>query len=193
MAYIRTIGPQEATGELAELYRRVGNPDGTVDEVMLVHSLSPHSLRAHFELYVTAMHRPSPLSRVERELVGAWVSRLNGCAYCLQHHSAGLERLLRGQRQALVRQLREGDEDLEALAPLLELRERAMLAYATKLTRTPSLVTAEDVQQLRSAGLDDRAVLDLAQVVAYFCYANRIVLGLGAELESFPLGQHPKA
>ncbi|RMD62300.1 MAG: hypothetical protein D6824_06945 [Planctomycetota bacterium] len=121
------------------------------------------------------------------------MSKLNGCAYCLQHHSAGLERLLKGQRQELVRQLREGGEDLETLAPLLEPREQAMLAYATKLTRTPSLVAAEDVEQLRSAGLDDRAVLDLAQVVAYFCYANRIVLGLGAELESFPLGQHPEA
>ena len=46
---------------------------------MKVHALNPDSLRTHFEMYVGAMHRPSPLSRAERELVAVVVSRLNGC------------------------------------------------------------------------------------------------------------------
>ena len=45
---------------------------------------------------------------------------------------------------------------------------------------------------LRSAGLSDREVLDVAQACAYFAYANRIVQGLGAEIEGGgTIGQWP--
>ena len=49
-------------------------------------------------------------------------------------------------------------------------------------------------KQLRKAGLDDRAILDLAQCVGYFNYVNRIVAGLGVRLgedEGTP-GQWPE-
>lgn len=59
-----------------------------------------------------------------------------------------------------------------------------LLGYAVKLTRTPALMTAEDVDALRSAGLDDRAIVDANQVVSYFNYVNRIADGLGVELEA---------
>lgn len=185
MAYIRTIPPEEADEQLAKLYKRVGNPDGSIDEVMLVHSLSVESLRAHFELYVTAMHRPSPLSRAEREIVGTIVSRLNGCDYCVAHHAAGLRRALPNERKHIADALTKGDE------AALDAREGAMADYARRLTEQPGSVTRAHIAALRDVGLDDRAILDLAQVVAYFCYANRIVLGLGAKLESFEAGQHP--
>jgi len=186
--YIETVDPASAEGELAELYGRVKNPDGTVDEVMLVHSLSPGSLRAHFELYVQAMHRASPLTRLERELVGSVVSRENGCGYCLAHHTAGLERLeAKEDRSGLADAVRAGRE-----REVMNERERAMTAYAVKLTREPGAMAEGDVAALRSAGLGDREILDLAQVVGYFCYANRIVLGLGASLEGVEPGQHPE-
>ncbi len=40
-----------------------------------------------------------------------------------------------------------------------------------------------DLEPLRVEGLDDRAILDVAHVVGFFAYANRIVDGLGCELE----------
>ena len=94
MSYIRTIDESEASGELDDLYKRGRNPDGSVDNVLKVHSLNPESLRAHLEVYIAAMHRPSPLSRAEREIVATVVSRVNGCEYCLRHHSEGLRRQL---------------------------------------------------------------------------------------------------
>ncbi|PIV81613.1 hypothetical protein COW53_03405 [bacterium CG17_big_fil_post_rev_8_21_14_2_50_64_8] len=42
----------------------------------------------------------------------------------------------------------------------------------------------KDLEPLREHGLDDRAVVDLNQTVAYFNYVNRIAEGLGVELES---------
>ena len=157
MPYIETINPDAAEGELAKLYARVGNPDGTVDEVMRVHSLSPGSLRVHFELYVEVMHRRSPLSRAERELVAVVASRLNGCRYCLQHHLAGLKKLLPEDRHRVADAISVG-----RLADLTQ-RESALVTYATKLTTNPHDMSRDDVQPLRDAGLEDRAILDLAR------------------------------
>jgi uncharacterized peroxidase-related enzyme len=63
-------------------------------------------------------------------------------------------------------------------------RERALLAYADKLTLRPADMTAADVEALRKAGLDDRSIHDACAIVAYFAFVNRIADGLGVELES---------
>lgn len=44
-------------------------------------------------------------------------------------------------------------------------------------------MTERDVDALRAVGLDDRAIVDANQVVAYFNYVNRVADGLGVELE----------
>lgn len=178
MSYVEMIAESEAQGRLAELYRRGGNPDGSVDNVLKVHSLNPESLHAHLEVYIASMHRPSPLSRAEREIVAVIVSRMNGCHYCARHHGEGLRRLIKGERAGLVEALWSGDE-----SGLTE-REAAMAGYARRLTADPSGVGRSDIDGLRSAGLDDRSIVDLACVIAYFAYANRVVLGLGAGLEA---------
>jgi uncharacterized protein YciW len=58
-----------------------------------------------------------------------------------------------------------------------------MLDYAVKLTLTPAAVGEADVEELRSMGFTDRAVLDICQVTAYYNYVNRLADGLGVELE----------
>jgi uncharacterized peroxidase-related enzyme len=63
-------------------------------------------------------------------------------------------------------------------APLSD-RRKAMLHYATKLTRSPADMTADDVDTLRQAGFTDRDVLDIVEVTAYYAYVNRIADGLG--------------
>jgi len=58
-----------------------------------------------------------------------------------------------------------------------------MLRYAEKLTRAPSSVERADIDALRAEGFDDADVLAIAEVTSYYAYANRIVDGLGVELE----------
>lgn len=60
-----------------------------------------------------------------------------------------------------------------------------MLRYAEKLTREPAAVTEADVSSLRSEGFTDTDILHIAEVVAYFAYANRIADGLGIPLEDW--------
>ena len=61
-----------------------------------------------------------------------------------------------------------------------------MLDYAVKLTRQPQEITAADVQSLREAGFEDRAIHDICAITAYFGFVNRIADGLGVELETDP-------
>lgn len=75
------IDEDEAEGELARLYRRYRDPAGGVDNVLKIHSLSPASMKAHFELYRLLMRGPSELSRAQREMIAVVVSAINRCHY----------------------------------------------------------------------------------------------------------------
>ncbi len=65
----------------------------------------------------------------------------------------------------------------------LDPRREAMLAYAEKLTLTPSEVERKDVEALKQAGFSDTDVLEMAEVTAYFAFVNRLADGLGVPLE----------
>ena len=66
----------------------------------------------------------------------------------------------------------------------LSSADRAMLDYAVKLTGAPATINRGDVDQLRSAGFDDRAIHDICAITAYFAFVNRIADGLGVEMEA---------
>jgi uncharacterized peroxidase-related enzyme len=67
----------------------------------------------------------------------------------------------------------------------LEPVDRTLGELAAKLTHEQHGVTPADLDDLRSYGLDDRAIHDAVQVIAYFNYITRIADGLGVEPESF--------
>lgn len=60
---------------------------------------------------------------------------------------------------------------------------RAVCGHAVRLNRAPASIGEEDLEALRRAGLDDRAILDLTLIVAYFNFVNRVASGLDVELE----------
>jgi uncharacterized peroxidase-related enzyme len=94
------------------------------------------------------------------------------------HHGEALRRLTKDDE--LLAQLKE-----DYTQASLSQADRAMLDYAAKLTRTPAAVSPDDVQALRRAGFDDRAILDIAQITAYFAFVNRTADGLGVTIEEF--------
>ena len=63
--------------------------------------------------------------------------------------------------------------------------DRALCAFAEKLTRRPQDSTAEDIDLLRQHGFDERGIHDAVQVIGYFNYINRVAEALGVEPESF--------
>ena len=67
----------------------------------------------------------------------------------------------------------------------ISVADRAMLDYTAKLTRTPWEMHVGDVESLRRVGFEDAAILDINQVTGYYAFANRLVDGLGVNLENF--------
>jgi len=65
----------------------------------------------------------------------------------------------------------------------LDAADRALCAYADKLTRTPAEMTEADVEGLRVHGFDDVAIHDAIQVISYFNYINRVADAVHVDLE----------
>jgi len=100
------------------------------------------------------------------------------------HHARGLTELLEAQG------LSESDAEKQVRAIAgdfhsanLNDRETAILFYAKMLTERPHSVSNCEIQSLRRNGLNDLAIHDLASIVGYFAFVNRIANGLGVELE----------
>ncbi len=190
MSWIRTIPFEAATGKLRKLYDRVTGPDNNVDNIMMAHSLRPHSMEGHMALYKNVLHHSAnTIPKWFLETLGVWVSSLNRCGYCVEHHFNGLQRLLRDQARGDA--IRVAIEARDPASAPLDKAQVVAMDYACKLTEAPGELTEADVIALRNAGWDDGEILEINQVCSYFSYANRTVLGLGCSTEGDVLGLSP--
>lgn len=190
MSWIETVEDRDATGRLRTLYDRIRGPDGAIDNIMQAHSLRPHTMEGHMAIYKAVLHHnANRIAKSFLETIGVWVSLLNRCDYCVEHHFAGLTRLLGdAPRAAVIRAALEAED--VAAGPFSDA-EIAALGYARVLTRDPGSVTADMIARLRDSGWTDGEILEINQVTAYFAYANRTVLGLGCTTEGDVLGLSP--
>jgi uncharacterized peroxidase-related enzyme len=63
-------------------------------------------------------------------------------------------------------------------APIDE-RDRAMLDFVVDLTRDATRITRAHHERLRAVGFDDRGILQITLIAAWFNYINRVADGLG--------------
>ncbi len=189
MSWIDIVSQEKAEGRLRELYQRVTGPDGHTDNVLQIHSLRPHTLEGHMALYKSVLHHNgNSLPKSLLETIGVYVSLLNGCTYCVEHHFAGLSRLLQDDNRS--REIRHALEtgNFEAA---FEQREQTILDYARQLTRSPDEIRETSIEKMRAAGLEDGEILEVNQIASYFAYVNRTVLGLGVTTKGDTLGLSP--
>jgi len=189
MTWISTISYDEASGALKRLYERIKGPGNNVDNIMLAHSLRPHSMEGHMTLYKYVLHHPrNTLPKSYLETIGVYVSLLNRCPYCTDHHFAGLSRLLSDDvRTAEIRRALDDRNPAAAFSG----RDLVGLQYAERLTTGAADLSVDDIDGLRCAGFSDGEILELNQVIAYFAYANRTVLGLGVDTDGDIIGLSP--
>lgn len=190
MPWIETVPYEQSTGKLRQLYDRVKGPGDNVDNIMMMHSLRPHSMEGHMAIYKFVLHHSAnTIPKWFLETLGVWVSVLNHCDYCVEHHFAGLQRLLADTPRGLALRaaLEAGDIDSCALTE----REKQALRYAKTLTLAAHTLSETDVIALRNLGWSDGEILEINQVSAYFGYANRTVLGLGCSTEGDIIGLSP--
>ena len=175
MAYIDVISHENSENELREIYDNLVKTRGKLADVHMIQSLNPKSIVDHMDLYLTIMFGKSPLKRVQREMMAVVVSRANNCAYCQMHHAEAVNHYWKDT--AKTNQLKDDFEKLK-----LSDIDRELCRYAKEMTLNPSHENEASINRLKELGLEDRAILDATLVLAYFNFVNRIVLGLGLEV-----------
>jgi uncharacterized peroxidase-related enzyme len=176
MPYIEVIPYENAEGELKEIYDDLVKKRGKLAEVHKIQSLNPRTIVHHMDLYMSVMFGRSPLKRYQREMMAVVVSSANDCPYCRQHHGEALNHFWKNADRVE----RLADNYREASLEPLDL---TLCEYAYLLTRSPEKVGDHITTALKLMGASDRALLDAALVISYFNFVNRMVLGLGVQLE----------
>lgn len=189
MSWIKTIGYEAADASLKRVYDRIKGANNTIDNVLLVHSLRPHSLTGHMTLYKSVLHNANnTLPKWYLESIGVYVSYLNKCDYCIAHHFEGLKRLLNDDNKA-DRFFDAVKND--ALEAYFNNSYFYGMYYARMLTLELEKIEKATVEKLRISGFSEGEILEINQVVSYFNYVNRTVTGLGVTTEGDVLGLSP--
>ena len=177
MPFIDVIEPEQAEGTLKEIYDNLVQSRGKIAEVHKIQSLNPESIVRHMDLYMAIMFGKSPLKRYQREMIAVVVSAANNCEYCAIHHGAALEHFWKDEERVvrLVNDYHTAD---------LDANDTLLANYAHALTTQPTSINRDEfIEPLKNAGFDDRAILDAALVTSYFNFVNRMILGLGVNVE----------
>jgi uncharacterized peroxidase-related enzyme len=118
------------------------------------------------------MRQPATISPGLRELVAAYTSYQNECAFCTQAHAAAAAELL-GDEALVWNVLR----DVETSG--IPEKDRLLLRFVGKVTTNLPAVTSNDVEILRGAGWDDEAIYYAITTCALFNFYNRWITATG--------------
>jgi uncharacterized peroxidase-related enzyme len=155
-----------------KLFAKAGEVIGFVPNVFRTYAWRPERFRAWFAHFKTVMESTDDLSSREREMISVAVSMANGCLYCLVAHGAALRETSDDKVEAdrITLDYRRAD---------LSGRERAMLDYAVKVTKTPGECDEADIEALRAEGFTDEAIWDIVEVASMYNFTNRLAMATG--------------
>ncbi|HEX7747773.1 MAG TPA: peroxidase-related enzyme [Bordetella sp.] len=146
-----------------------------VSEYVLVLANDVETLKVRTPLFNAIMYNHGGLSRAEREVGATAASVVNRCIYCAAVHSSRYNQLTKDET-VMAKIFADGAH------AQLDPRLSAILAFATRLSQTPSQATAQDMAALADAGLDQAEILDLILSTSLFGWANRLMHTLGDPL-----------
>lgn len=171
MTWIKTIDELDADEDLKNIYEILAKKRGKVANILKIQSLLPKTMLDHLNLYLHIMFNQSTISREDKELIAVVVSKLNNCSYCLNHHAEALNSYWKNDEK-IKRFLETQDYTM------LSTRQQAVMCYAEKLTTHPDTMKQSDVQNLKNTMFTDKEILEIALIVSYFNFVNRMALGL---------------
>ena len=149
-------------------------------------SLVPNVLKARSALDNAIFLGENGLPRGERELAAAVTSKVNGCIFCASVHARkaafqtkrpeDVNRLL---AVSLTRDKNWLPSDVEKLAEGQDERWNALILFTARLSQLIPRAATADVERLVTAGLTPEQIGDAILAVAFFSWANRLMLSLG--------------
>ncbi len=176
MPWIRTVGPEDAEGRLAEAYQWQSRKLGRPTEFTQLGSLDAEVVFARLTLYRATENVPSRLTLLQKLLISYLTSILNATPHCASMARAQLCSVPGGEPVALAL-------DDRAYASL-DGPDAALARYVEKLTLHPGDIVLADIHALRKFGFDDLDILDANNQCAHLNYTNRVANGLGLLTEA---------
>lgn len=173
MAFIKTIAPADAEGEVRAMYERQQAAWGFVPNYAKAFCYRPEAM-ARWGRLLAELKRPMDPRRYELVTFAA--------AYALKHTACSL-----AHGKALTEFFDEGEVRALALGEesgALTDAEKAMIEFARKVARDASKVTSGDVDVLRSKGFSDAEVFDIAAIAAGRAFFTKVLDSLGVEADS---------
>lgn len=128
--------------------------------------------RPLIDLHEALLRADSPFTIAERELMAAFVSGVNACAYCYGAHSAAAAEF--GVSADLIGQL---VHDVDS-TPVDE-RLKPVFRFQKKLSLTPTMMVQADADAVYAAGWSERALYDAVMIACLYNFMNRFTNGLG--------------
>ncbi len=151
-------------------------PDGSLIDVFRCWPETTRTLLACLE---QIMRTPCGLTAGRRELLAAYISRLNGCEYSERCHMQTAAQF--GIEDSIIDELENG-KGFGAVRPAM----RPVFRLAKKITRSPSYVTQSDIDAVLDAGWDETTLFYVVQACGAINMMNRIVQTLGIETQEQP-------
>ena len=162
---------EKATEEQMEAMKvTVSNTD--IGAYTLVLALDPETLKQRTPLFNGIMYSRGGLSRAETEMGAVAASVVNKCIYCAAVHANRFNQLTKDE--IVMERVFSSGEDAD-----IDPRQKALMNFATKLSKCPSEATKADMELLVENGLGMDEVLDLILSASLFGWANRLMHVLG--------------
>ncbi len=160
---------------------------GFVPNVFVTLAHRPDEFRAFFAYHDALMEKESGLTKAEREMIVVATSGANDCLYCIVAHGAILRIYAKNPLVAdqVAANYRKAD-----ITP----RQKAMLAFALKVSLSSSEVGDDDFAALASHGFTAEDAWDIGAVAAFFALSNRManLIGMRPNDEFFVMGRVPR-
>ena len=176
--------PTDIRDKMLEVQKKAG----FLPNVFVTLAHRPDEFRAFFAYHDALMLRESGLSKAEKEMIVVATSGLNQCPYCVIAHGAILRIYAKNPQIADQVAIHHRKADLTP-------RQKAMLDFACKLSRTPEAMTDADHEILRSHGFSAQDIWDIGGITAFFALSNRMahLIDMRPNDEFFLLGRIPPA
>jgi uncharacterized peroxidase-related enzyme len=173
MSFLRTIGDQEASGEVADVYDQERKERGYVMDATRALSTRPEVLLAWERFMAAACKGGFTLSLRDWRLITLVAAKHIGSTYCSLVYGRALVEDL-GSAEAVL----AVERDFRSAG--LSERKVAMLEYAEKVTVAAHAITEDDVERLRQHGFSDEQVFDVALCAAIRNMFSRLIDAVGA-------------
>lgn len=177
----------ELPADIQKLILEVQEKSGFLPNVFLALAHRPDEFRAFFAYHEALMEKDSGLSKGEREMIVVATSGHNNCIYCVVAHGAILR--IREKNSLIADQIATNFRKAD-----ISDRQKAMLAFAVRVSAESYRINAEDFAELHEHGFSDEDIWDIGAVSAFYALSNRManLANIRANDEFYLLGRVPR-